>query len=101
MPAPTCVLARAAWMIPTLVLWHANGRFTRVEEGSVRELRGGAGRELAATTFVQLTRRRAKCQDAHSHGDIVVGDASPGSCRQQPPALCGIERVSIGGCQSS
>ena len=30
MPAPTYVLARAAW-IPTLVIWHADGRFTRLE----------------------------------------------------------------------
>ena len=29
-PAPTYVLARAAW-IPTLVIWHADGRFTRLE----------------------------------------------------------------------
>jgi hypothetical protein len=28
-PAPTCVPARAAW-IPTLVIWHADGRFTRL-----------------------------------------------------------------------
>jgi hypothetical protein len=30
MPAPTYVLARAAW-IPTLVIWHAYGGFTRLE----------------------------------------------------------------------
>jgi hypothetical protein len=30
MPVPTYNLARAAW-IPTLVIWHANGRFTRLE----------------------------------------------------------------------
>jgi hypothetical protein len=30
MPAPTYVLARAA-RIPTFVLWHADGRFTRLE----------------------------------------------------------------------
>jgi hypothetical protein len=29
-PAPAYVLARAAW-IPTLVIWHADGRFTRLE----------------------------------------------------------------------
>ena len=29
-PAPTNILARAAW-IPTLVIWHADGRFTRLE----------------------------------------------------------------------
>jgi hypothetical protein len=29
-PAPTYVLARAAW-IPTLVIWHADDRFTRLE----------------------------------------------------------------------
>jgi hypothetical protein len=30
MPAPAHVLARAA-RIPTLVIWHADGRFTRLE----------------------------------------------------------------------
>ena len=30
MPAPADVLARAAW-IPTLVFWHADGRFTGLE----------------------------------------------------------------------
>jgi hypothetical protein len=30
MPAPAYVLARAA-SIPTLVIWHADGRFTRRE----------------------------------------------------------------------
>ena len=30
MPAPTYVLARAAW-IPSFVIWHADGRFTRIE----------------------------------------------------------------------
>jgi hypothetical protein len=29
-PAPAYALARAAW-IPTLVSWHADGRFRRVE----------------------------------------------------------------------
>ena len=29
-PAPTYVLARGA-CIPTLVIWHADGRFTRLE----------------------------------------------------------------------
>lgn len=29
-PAPTYLLARAAW-VPTLVIWHADGRFTRLE----------------------------------------------------------------------
>jgi hypothetical protein len=29
-PAPAYNLARAAW-IPTLVIWHADGRFTRLE----------------------------------------------------------------------
>ena len=31
LPDPTYVLARAAW-IPTLVIWHADGRFTLLEE---------------------------------------------------------------------
>jgi hypothetical protein len=30
-PAPAYVLARAGW-IPTLVIWHAAGRFTRLED---------------------------------------------------------------------
>jgi hypothetical protein len=30
LPAPTYVLARAVW-IPTLVIWHADGRFLRLE----------------------------------------------------------------------
>jgi hypothetical protein len=30
MSAPTYVLARAAW-VPTLAIWHADGRFTRLE----------------------------------------------------------------------
>ena len=30
LPVPAHVLARAAW-IPTLVIWHADGRFTRLE----------------------------------------------------------------------
>ena len=30
MPAPTYIFARAAW-VPTLVLRHADGRFTRLE----------------------------------------------------------------------
>jgi hypothetical protein len=29
-PAPAYALARAAW-IPTVVIWHADGRFTRLE----------------------------------------------------------------------
>jgi hypothetical protein len=49
LPAPTYVLTRAAW-IPTLVIWHADGRFTRLEGEPVRGLRGAAGRELAVAT---------------------------------------------------
>ena len=30
LPAPRYVLARAAW-VPTLVIWHADGRLTRLE----------------------------------------------------------------------
>jgi hypothetical protein len=30
-PAPAYVLACAAW-IPTLVIWHANGRFTHLDD---------------------------------------------------------------------
>jgi hypothetical protein len=29
-PAPAYALSRAAW-IPTLVIWHVDGRFTRLE----------------------------------------------------------------------
>jgi hypothetical protein len=29
-PAPAYVLARGAW-VPALVIWHADGRFTRLE----------------------------------------------------------------------
>jgi hypothetical protein len=29
-PAPAYVPARAAW-VPTLVIWHGDGRFTRLE----------------------------------------------------------------------
>lgn len=29
-PAPTYILARAAW-VPTRGIWHADGRFTRLE----------------------------------------------------------------------
>jgi hypothetical protein len=29
-PAPTYSLVRAAW-VPTLVIWHADGHFTRLE----------------------------------------------------------------------
>ena len=50
LPAPTYVLARAAW-IPTLVIWHADGHFTRLEgEPCVQTMRrrwplaGGCGR---------------------------------------------------------
>jgi hypothetical protein len=38
-PAPAYVLARAAW-IPTLVIWHADGRFTRVEGAPCDEYAG-------------------------------------------------------------
>jgi hypothetical protein len=36
LPAPTYVLARAAW-IPTLVIWHADGRFMRLEGAPCEE----------------------------------------------------------------
>jgi hypothetical protein len=35
-PAPTYHLARATW-IPTLVIWHADGRFTRLEVEACEE----------------------------------------------------------------
>jgi hypothetical protein len=56
MPAPTYALARGAW-IPTLVIWHADGRFTRLEGGPMRGLRGAAGRELAAAASTSAQRR--------------------------------------------
>ena len=40
-PAPVYSLPRAAW-IPTLVIWRADGHFTRLE-GAPRGLCGGAG----------------------------------------------------------
>ena len=46
-PAPTYVLARAAW-IPALVLWHADGRVTRLGGDPCEGVRGRPGRELAA-----------------------------------------------------
>jgi hypothetical protein len=46
-PAPAYVLARAAW-IPTLVIWHADGRFTRLEGAPCDEYVAALGRELAA-----------------------------------------------------
>ena len=45
MPAPVYVLARAAW-IPTLVFWHADGRFTGLES----ELCGDYAAALALAT---------------------------------------------------
>ena len=50
LPAPAYVLARAAW-IPTLVIWHADGRFTRLEGDPCEEYAGA----LAAATFVHLS----------------------------------------------
>jgi hypothetical protein len=35
LPAPAYVLARTAWA-PTLVIWHADGGFTRLGGRSVR-----------------------------------------------------------------
>jgi hypothetical protein len=50
LPAPAYVLARAAW-IPTLVIWHANGRFTRLE-GDTCDAYAAALAELAAASEV-------------------------------------------------
>jgi hypothetical protein len=36
MPAPAYVLARTAW-VPTLVIWNADGRFTRLEGAPCEE----------------------------------------------------------------
>jgi hypothetical protein len=47
-PSPTYVLARAA-RIPTLVLWHADGRFTRLEG----EPCGGYAAALAASWWLR------------------------------------------------
>ena len=49
MAAPAYVLARAAW-IPTLVLWHADGRFTRLEGAPC----GDYGAALAASWRLRL-----------------------------------------------
>jgi hypothetical protein len=49
-PAPAYALARAAW-IPTLVIWHADGRFTRLE--------GAACEEYAATPAASSRLRRS------------------------------------------
>ena len=37
MPAPAYVLGRAAWIIPMLVIWHADGHFTRLEGAPCRD----------------------------------------------------------------
>ena len=44
MPAPAYVLARAAW-VATLVIWHADDRFTRLEGAP----RAGYAAALAAS----------------------------------------------------
>jgi hypothetical protein len=48
MPAPAYVLARAGW-IPTLVIWHVDGRFTRLE--------GSPGDEYTAALAESWRRR--------------------------------------------
>src|SRR4029434_1416517 len=48
-PAPTYILARAAW-IPTLVIWHADRRFTQLE--------GEACGDYAAALAASWRRRR-------------------------------------------
>jgi hypothetical protein len=47
LPSPTYVLARAAW-VPTLVIWHADGRFTRLEGAACGDYAAALRRELAA-----------------------------------------------------
>jgi hypothetical protein len=58
MPARTYVLARAAW-IPTLVLWHADGRFTRLEGAPCDEYAAAlaASWRLRAVTSLQSGHR--------------------------------------------
>jgi hypothetical protein len=55
LPAPTYVLARAAW-IPTLVIWHADGRFTRLEGAPCDEYAGAlaASCGCACRVFIGL-----------------------------------------------
>ena len=54
-PAPTDSLAHAAW-VPTLVIWHARGRFTRLE-GDPCEAYAAA---LAASGRLRPTPRHPK-----------------------------------------
>ncbi len=58
-PAPTYVLARAAW-IPTLVIWHADGHFTRLEGNPCADYAAAlaASWRLRVTTDLRATRRR-------------------------------------------
>jgi hypothetical protein len=42
---------------PPLEIWHAAGRFTRLEGEACKRVRCGARRELAAATFASLTSR--------------------------------------------
>jgi hypothetical protein len=50
-PGPTYVLARAAW-IPTVVIWHADGRFTRLDGCAYGS---SGGRRLIMRDYVTLT----------------------------------------------
>lgn len=54
LPAPAYSLARAAW-IPTLVIWHADGRFTRLE--------GAPCGDYAAAVAASWRLRPAVCVD--------------------------------------
>ena len=91
LPAPTYVLARAAW-IPTLVIWHADGRFTRLE--GARGARGGAGRELAAAAGmspavydVPSRHARAVRRVPMFRWDGRVSDTHGGACPPQDGRL--------------
>ena len=53
-PAPSYVLARAAWIL-TLVIWHADGRFTRVKGVPCEDYAAA----LAASWRLRLTESQA------------------------------------------
>ena len=79
MPAPTYVLARAAW-IPTLVIWHADGRFTRLDGAAMRGVLGGIGRELAAAAGA----RGPPTETLDRHAAVGPATRSIGARREQP-----------------
>ena len=91
LPAPAYVLARAAW-IPTLVIWHADGRLTRLEGDPCEEYAGA----LAAATFVHLKRAFAQGQSRARDRTCACGSLAPGHLRGLPGADGGAEGQSGG-----